>query len=319
MIGLRQFVEHQHPQHSGERRHQHRHFKGNRNEGGPTVVWLANDIYRIVDYLDVVLHQESTNTAEQTSDKDDQWQARVRESDCFRQLLNRIRRITVDAAVTKGINTTRSRYQIRRVLKLSHHAIKRRRVTPVRTSCGNVDLFILCFQLLLHLGFRQNRAHFKNRDHRQEANKQEQQRKEEPDRSDKHAPVPLRRLVHAPRRRQVIAKQTGNHNHKPFQPHADRNDEGNDPKHQQVGTKFFGPQKLWCDDVAKNQRPVIERIWTVHAVPDHEALVLVTAVPTKKRFHDVAIPDDQSGGEHHLAHIVHMAHGDKAFETVEPS
>src|SRR6476469_6631121 len=40
MIGLRQFVQHEHSQNRGKRREQHRHFKSDRNERGPTVEWF---------------------------------------------------------------------------------------------------------------------------------------------------------------------------------------------------------------------------------------------------------------------------------------
>ncbi len=113
--------------------------------------------------------------------------------------------------------------------------------------------------------------------------------------------------------------QTRHDDHKSLQPHADTDDERNHPQHEQVRAHLLEPEKLRRDDVAENQRPVIKRVWTVHAVPDHEALVTVAAVPPKERFHDVAVADDQSGRQHHLRHVVHVAHGDEAFEAVEPS
>ena len=57
----------------------------------------------------------------------------------------------------------------------------------------------------------------------------------------------------------------------------------------------------------------------MHAVPDHEALVAVAAVPAKERFHDVAVTDNQTGRQHHLRHVVHVAHGDEAFQAIKLS
>ena len=70
----------------------------------------------------------------QPTDKNNQRQTGLRETDRFRKLFNRIWRITVDAPVTERIDATRCRHQIRGVLKLRNHAVERRRVTPVRTS-----------------------------------------------------------------------------------------------------------------------------------------------------------------------------------------
>src|ERR1043166_6278093 len=55
---LRQLIQHQHSQHRRERRAQHRHFKRNRNERGPTVERLAADVERVVDYFHPVLHKK---------------------------------------------------------------------------------------------------------------------------------------------------------------------------------------------------------------------------------------------------------------------
>src|SRR5688500_3741371 len=147
-------------------------------------------------------------------------------------------------------------------------------------------------RLLLNFRARQNRSHLKNRNHRQEPYKQKQQRKEETDGADEHGPIPHRRLVHTPRRRQVIAMQARHDDDEALEPHTDAHDERNDPQREQVRTYFFPPQELRRDDVAENQRPVIQAVRTMHAVPYHEPLIPVAAVPAEERFHDVAVTDN---------------------------
>src|SRR5882762_10543361 len=87
---------------------------------------------------------------------------------------------------------------------------------------------------LLNLRFRQNRSHLENRNHRQEADKQKQQSKEETDCADEHRPVPLRRRVKAPGRRQEIPVQTGDYDHETLEPHADADDQRDQPQHQEL-------------------------------------------------------------------------------------
>ena len=54
----------------------------------------------------------------------------------------------------------------------------------------------------------------------------------------------------------------------------------------------------------------------MHAIPDHKALVLIAAVPAEESFHQVTVRDDQSGRQHHLCHVVHVAHRDETLEAI---
>src|SRR5207245_2917453 len=67
--------------------------------------------------------------------------------------------------------------------------------------------------------FRDQLAHFKNRDHGQEADKQKQQRQEQAHRANKNGPVPPRGGVHAPGGGQKVAVQAGDDDHKALKPH----------------------------------------------------------------------------------------------------
>src|SRR3990172_11095789 len=111
--------------------------------------------------------------------------------------------------------------------------------------------------------------------------------------------------------------QTCYHDYKSLQPHTDTDHNGDQPEQEKITAHTLDPEKLWGHDVAENQRPVVLGIRTVHAIPDHEALKSVPAIPPEKGFHDVAIADDQSRSEHHFGHIVHVTHRDEALETVE--
>src|SRR6266699_2135571 len=71
MIRLRQLIQRQHSEYRRKRRHQHRAFKRNRNECRPTIKWFAADIDGIVDHFHPVLHEKSTQRAEDTARQND--------------------------------------------------------------------------------------------------------------------------------------------------------------------------------------------------------------------------------------------------------
>ena len=56
---------------------------------------------------------------------------------------------------------------------------------------GHLEVFLRRWLFAERLRFRNQSAHFKNRDHGQKADEEEQQEEEESDRADEHRPVPL--------------------------------------------------------------------------------------------------------------------------------
>src|SRR6185312_2059266 len=81
MIGLRQLVERQHSQHSCKRRHQDGALESDRNERGPTVVGFTADIQRVILHFHPVLHEETTQSTENSSNQNNQRQAGVMKTD----------------------------------------------------------------------------------------------------------------------------------------------------------------------------------------------------------------------------------------------
>ena len=124
MVRLRQLVKRQHAQHRRERRRQYGAFKGDRNEGRPTVEGLAADNDWIVDHFHPVLHEKAAQRADDPADQDDQRQTRAFESDRLRQFLDRKRRIPVDASIAGRISLARRRDQRARTIELGHYAIE---------------------------------------------------------------------------------------------------------------------------------------------------------------------------------------------------
>ena len=111
--------------------------------------------------------------------------------------------------------------------------------------------------------------------------------------------------------------QTGHDDHKSLEPHPDAYDNRDQPQRQKICPHTSYPQKLWRNSIAQNQRPIVVRVRAMHSVPDHIALVRVAAVPTEEGFHQISINDNQSRGEHHLCHVVHVAHGDETLQTIK--
>ena len=57
----------------------------------------------------------------------------------------------------------------------------------------------------------------------------------------------------------------------------------------------------------------------MHAIPNHESFVLIAAVPAEKRFDHISVKNNQPGCQHHLRHVVHVAHRNETFQAVNLS
>ena len=84
----------------------------------------------------------------------------------------------------------------------------------------------------------------------QDAYKQPHSRQEHADGAGERHPVPLRGVVHAPRRIQEVAAQTDHNDNEALQPHADQHDERNEPEPSGGDTELLQPQNLRNEDVA---------------------------------------------------------------------
>src|SRR5208282_1100824 len=69
MMGLRQPVEREHPEHRGERSAQNSQLKGDRNEGRPAVERAPGDIKRVRDHVGPVLEAKTTKSTNETTDE----------------------------------------------------------------------------------------------------------------------------------------------------------------------------------------------------------------------------------------------------------
>src|SRR5690348_8074251 len=143
-------------------------------------------------------------------------------------------------------------------------------------------------------------ALFKDRDSGKEPHEQEDARCKEAQGANECCPVPPGRDVRAPGRWQEIASQADHNNYEALQPHADVDDDRNAPQHRHIPSYSAGPQRLRYCNVAKDQERVGEAIWTRDAVPIHEALEFVAAVPGEERFLGVSVSNNQSRPEHYL-------------------
>src|SRR5581483_5483972 len=104
------------------------------------------------------------------------------EANRFRQSVNRKWRIGIELFVARLARSVRRVEQLLRIGELGDDA--------VRSFEWFTDRHLVLLRMRLRFG--QKRAHFEDRDHRQEPEEQEQQEEEESDRSEVHAPVPDR-------------------------------------------------------------------------------------------------------------------------------
>src|SRR5262245_46197215 len=170
--------------------------------------------------------------------------------------------------------------------------------------------------VLIDLRLGQQRLHFKSRNHRDKANEEEHQRQEEADRPEKHRKIEDRRTVHPPRAGIEIAVQAHHDDHEALEPHADVDEHADKEDPAQAVTNLLPSEELQNKEIAYDQQPVHITVWAEHTVFHHEQLVGAAAVPSHKGFHRVAVGDDQSGRQHHLAAVANVTHRDEVFEVI---
>src|SRR5439155_19036316 len=148
------------------------------------------------------------------------------------------------------------------------------------------------------------------------ADKQENQHDEHTDGADVGGPIPEGRAVAAPGRGHEVARQADNHDDEPLEPHADVHDDGHDEEDHDVVADLVKPQQLGRQDVAQNQRVVERCIRALKTLLDEKNVKLVSTVKRKEKLEEVAVSNDEAGGQHDLGHVVQMAHGDVVLEAI---
>src|SRR5712691_10469038 len=96
VIRHRQAVERQHAEHRRKSGYQYRAFERDRNPGRPTVERPSADVERIADDVRVPAHEESTHSADEAAEEDDDRELGVMHADGSVPTVNRKRRKSVD-------------------------------------------------------------------------------------------------------------------------------------------------------------------------------------------------------------------------------
>src|SRR5208283_1817397 len=99
-------------------------------------------------------------------------------------------------------------------------------------------------------------AHLEYGDGGEKPYKKENQQHEETKRAGIGCPIPFRRNVDAPGRWQKVAVQAGDDDDETLQPHADVDDDRNDPNPNHVQTHLAHPQQLRQRDVAQDEKRI---------------------------------------------------------------
>src|SRR2546422_5966396 len=110
--------------------------------------------------------------------------------------------------------------------------------------------------------------HLEDRDHWKHSNEDKEEHDEEANRSAEGRPIPDRRVIHAPARRQEIAAQADHNNDEALEPHAHIHDERDEKDRKHIVTYASRPQSLGYDKIAKDQGPVQPVVGAGQAV-DH--------------------------------------------------
>ena len=111
--------------------------------------------------------------------------------------------------------------------------------------------------------------------------------------------------------------QAGDYDDEAFQPHADIDNNRNDPQNQGVGPDFLEPKKLRVNNVAENQTPVEDRIGPGHPVHYHVAFVGISAEVAEEGFNRVTIGNDQASSQGDFGHVVQVAHSNDVVQPIK--
>ena len=93
-------------------------------------------------------------------------------------------------------------------------------------------------------------------DDRQESTKQKEQGGEQSKTANKHHDVDSRRMEIVPTRREVIATERRNRDHKTLKPHTDVDKDADDHHSNGVGSEKLEPEQLWYEYIARNHDPI---------------------------------------------------------------
>ena len=76
------------------------------------------------------------------------------------------------------------------------------------------------------------------------------------------------------------------------------------------------PERLRDEDIEKHQRPKNPAVWPKRAIRERVLGERIAAVEGHERFDEIAVSNDQPGGEHHVRQVVEVPQCDQALEPV---
>src|SRR5262249_12035511 len=103
---------------------------------------------------------------------------------------------------------------------------------------------------------------------------------------------------------------------KALEPHTGVHDQRHDEKKRDTVAQFVGPKRLRQKNIAKNQNEIKVRVGAVEPLLHKKDVKLVSAVEGHEKLEEVAVGDDEAGGEHDFGHVVKVPHSDEVFQAV---
>src|SRR3984893_1803922 len=123
MMRAREPVQRQHAKNGGECGAEHGQFKGDGNEGGPTVQRASAHVERICEDADPILKEKATQATCQATNQRDQRHVVSLQSERFGEPLNRKRGVGFDAAIAGLASFLHGVDKRVRSRKLGHHPV----------------------------------------------------------------------------------------------------------------------------------------------------------------------------------------------------
>ena len=167
---------------------------------------------------------------------------------------------------------------------------------------------------IVGIGLRHHRLHFRDGDHREEANEQQEQGEEEAERANQHGKVNPTRGEVCPAGGQEVLLQR-KHNHEAFEPHAHVHTHDHEHHDGDAGAALAEPEQLGRDHVAENHDPVRPGMLTGGPVHEDKPFVGSLRIPRNEEFHGVGVAHNRTRQQNHLVHVFKVTHGDEVLQS----
>lgn len=167
------------------------------------------------------------------------------------------------------------------------------------------------------VGLRRDHLQFGHRKQRKEADEEKEEDGEEAEGAEEREDIHDRRAVVTPAGRQVVVGERGDGDHEALEPHADVDEEADDPDEGMVLADLLEPEELRGDHVAGDHDPIGPGILSEGPVHEGELLEGVARVGRDEELGGVRVADHRARGQDDLTHVVDVVLVDDVMQAID--